>query len=344
MINNSFDCRFINPGTSTTVDDIGRSSIKKFFRYLSIIWQVKKQILTQKPDLCYITPTSAGPGFYKDTLIIAVVKLFRVKTLFHYHNKGIRKKQEKFFDNLLYKFVFRNTDIILLSHHLYTDIEKYIPESRVHLCANGIPDIHDRIRKGLLKSKENGKAELLFLSNLIESKGIYILLEACSILKRKNLDFQCRIAGAPGDVSKMQLLSRIIADNLEDRVSYIGMKTGEDKQKLLGESEIFVLPTHYQNECMPLVLLEAMQHSLPVISTFEGAIPDVVDNGITGFLVPQKDVAALADKLELLINDAELRNKMGSAGRDKYEREFTLKKFENRMVEILQEVCGNGNR
>ena len=79
-----------------------------------------------------------------------------------------------------------------------------------------------------------------------------------------------------------------------------------------------------------------MQHSLPVVSTFEGAIPDVVEDGVTGFLVPQKDPVALAEKLEILIRNPEMRNQMGEAGRAKYEREFTLERFERRMVEILE--------
>ncbi len=74
-----------------------------------------------------------------------------------------------------------------------------------------------------------------------------------------------------------------------------------------------------------LVLLEAMQYSLPVVSTPEGAIPDVVDDGVTGFLVPQRDTSALADKLEVLIKDPDLRVKNGSRGKvQNMSREFTL--------------------
>jgi glycosyltransferase involved in cell wall biosynthesis len=86
---------------------------------------------------------------------------------------------------------------------------------------------------------------------------------------------------------------------------------------------------------MPLVLLEAMQHSLPVVSTFEGAIPDVVEDGVTGFLVLQRDAIALAEKIELLIKNPELRTSMGIAGRKRYENNFTISIFENRLKEIL---------
>ncbi len=81
-----------------------------------------------------------------------------------------------------------------------------------------------------------------------------------------------------------------------------------------------------------------MQHSIPIVSTFEGGIPDVVEDGITGFLVPQKDAQILAEKLELLIKDHELRIKMGVAGRSKYEKEFTLQAFESKLQRILEDI------
>lgn len=112
--------------------------------------------------------------------------------------------------------------------------------------------------------------------------------------------------------------------------------------KKLLKSKVFenppVLPlfsTFYHNECFSLVLLEAMEHGLPCISTTEGGIPGIVDDGKTGFLVPKHDVAALADKIQLLLNDSVLRSNMGKAGREKFEKEFTLEVFEKRMVEIL---------
>lgn len=96
-----------------------------------------------------------------------------------------------------------------------------------------------------------------------------------------------------------------------------------------------LFPTFYHNECFPLVLLEAMEHGLPCISTTEGGIPGIVDDGKTGFLVPKHDVAVLADKIQFLLNDSVLRSNMGKAGREKFEKEFTLEVFEKRMVEIL---------
>ncbi len=99
-----------------------------------------------------------------------------------------------------------------------------------------------------------------------------------------------------------------------------------------------MLPTYYPNECFPLVILEAMQHSLPVISTFEGGIPDMVKDGINGFLIPQRNVIALAERLELLVRYPQLRKQMGRDGRIKYENNFTLGIFEHKLLSILQDA------
>ena len=82
-------------------------------------------------------------------------------------------------------------------------------------------------------------------------------------------------------------------------------------------------------------IFEAMQFRLPLISTFEGAIPEIIEDGVNGFLVAQKDVIALANKLEVLIKDKELRSKMGAAAYLKFSNNYTLEIFENNMVKVL---------
>jgi glycosyltransferase involved in cell wall biosynthesis len=335
FINSAFKCHYINLGTSATLEDIGRNSLGKTAIYFSLIWQVNKQLITFRPDFCYITPTSHGFGFYKDVPIIALAKLFRVKTIFHFHNKGVSARQDRFFDNFLYRFVFHNAKVILLSKLLYPDIKKYVPENRVYYCPNGIPDRKDKRQKAKDKSKKT-EVEILFLSHLIEYKGVIVLIEACKLLREKNIDFHCTIAGGDGDLTRQEVEDTISRKGLSSFITVAGSLFGDKKMQSFMSSDIFVHPSF--NDCLPLVLIEAMQHSLPIVSTFEGAIPDAVEDGITGFLVPQKNASALADKLETLIKDTELRLKMGQAGRNKYESEFTLEKFEQRMKEILEEV------
>ena len=132
---------------------------------------------------------------------------------------------------------------------------------------------------------------------------------------------------------KMEVEKRGLTEN----VKYLGKKYGNDKDEIYQMADVFVLPTN--NDCFPLVLLEAMQYGLPVVSTFEGGIPDIVENKITGLLIEQNNPIALADNLEFLLNNEVIRLQMGKAGRVKYKNEFTLQTFESKLQGILELLC-----
>ena len=177
---------------------------------------------------------------------------------------------------------------------------------------------------------------ILFLSNLIEGKGIFILLEACRLLKDRGLPFRCTFIGREGDVTAAAFRARIDEAGLSGKVYYEGPKYGKEKYAEFAGADIFAFPSHY--DTFGLVNLEAMQFCLPVVSTWQGGIPDVVEDGVTGFLVPVKSPALVADRLEELIRDPGLRIKMGKAGYEKYKKEFTMEIFENRLRSILEKL------
>lgn len=341
-VNDTFDCRYINLGTSTTVNEIGKGGFQKQLRFLKILCKSVQSIIRFKPDLVYFTLTSNGIGFYKDSLLAILTKLLGANVVYHFHNKGIKERQDRWVDNLLYTLVFKNAEIILLSDHLYSDVQKYVSRERVHICPNGIPKLILDSKKDIQES-ENRVVQILFLSNLIESKGVYVLLKACKILKAKDVNFHCTYVGGEGDIQGEELQQSIKNMGLISEVEYIGKRYGKDKHQILLNSDIFVFPTYYQKETFGLVNLEAMQFSLPVISTNEGGIPDVVENGKTGFLVPQQDSAALAEKMEFLINNPDRRKEMGELGRNKFVEEFSLEKFENRFISILRDITSKNN-
>ena len=336
LINESFDCRYINLLVSRTVYETGKPSVLKVFRFVGVWVSLLLEIAKKRPDICYLALTATGAAFYKDVLLVAVLRLFRIKRIYHLHNKGVSKNQSSRMNTLLYRFVFTNADIILLSKHLYSDIQAFVSQERIFICPNGIVDTHSNpVSDSLNKERP---VQILFLSNLIESKGVSVLLDACAILHQQGIDFTCNFVGAEGDMSTNQFNDKVIEKQLSGRVNYLGKKFGADKQEIIASADIFAFPTYYSNECFPLVLLEAMCDGLPIVTTFEGGIPDMIKDGINGYLVPQKNAAVLAERLLTLIQDPALRNQMGIAGRQKFEMEFTVAIFENRMVRILKKL------
>lgn len=334
LLKSSFNIDFINLLLSRKIENTGQISITKSLRFISIWFKLLFTLLKKKYDICYFALSVNGLAFYKDVILVFMLKLFGIKIVYHLHNKGVIINKKSKIYHFLYSFVFKNTDVILLSDLLYYDIEEFVEKERTHVCFNGIEKVIDKI--DLLSKKNNDVPVVMFLGNLIEAKGIFILLEACAILNERNINFICNYVGGEADVTVSAFKKKKKELGITNNVHYLGKKFGNDKIVELLNTDILAFPTFY--DTFGLVLLEAMQYSLPVVSTFEGGIPDVVEDGVTGFLVPQHDAIAFADKLEILIKNPELRVQIGAAGRKKYEEEFTLERFEGRLVEILNDV------
>ena len=176
---------------------------------------------------------------------------------------------------------------------------------------------------------------LLFLSNLIPSKGVYVLLDACKMLMDRAVAFQCNFVGGESKEMDRRVFEQAVKERgLEGCVLYHGPKYGEEKEQYWRMADVFVQPTY--EDCFPLTILEAMQHGLPVVSTDEGAVPDMVTDCENGFVCKRKDAVSLASALECLIVDEALRHRMGAEGYRRYKEKFTLQCFERRFVECLR--------
>jgi glycosyltransferase involved in cell wall biosynthesis len=334
-INDTFNATYINLMTADSLTDVGRGSWKKLLVFAKIVAKVFTSLSKNKYDLCYITLNVKGFGFYKDFIVIMLAKLFNQNIIYHFHNKGVSTRSPISVRKLLYKLVFKNSKSILSSSHLYYDISEFAKPENVLYCPLGIP-IANPIQP---IKKSNAVCKLLYLGNMMEHKGVYILLEACRVLKESfALHFECHFVGDWADISEDQFRKKVSAYGLAECVFTHGKKYGSDKHFFYENADIFVFPTYYHSETFGIVNLEAMQFSLPIVSTYNGGIPDAVLDGKTGYLVPQKDVAKLAEQLRILILDPSLRKQMGHHGHLHFKEHFTLKKYEDNLISIFEEV------
>lgn len=333
LINSSFDCFCINLATAGSLSDIGHVSLEKLLKYLLLLRYISHVVKEIRPELVYITPNAGGKAFFKDFIVVQMLKSMGCKIIAHYHNKGVSAYQSKWIYNFLYKRFFSNLKVILLAENLYKDIAKYVKREDVYICPNGIPS---SCKEEMEARRNNVIPHLLFLSNLLISKGVIVLLDALKILKEKEYTFVCQfIGGETAEINAVQFFEEVNKRELSDLVTYVGRKVREEKEAFFRQADIFVFPTYY--ETFGLVNLEAMEYKLPVISTNEGGIPDIVKDGENGLICEKQNLVSLADCIAKLLDDEELRVKMGSAGHEKFCREFTLDKFENRMRDILNQ-------
>ena len=333
LINDTFDCDYINLSTSRGIDEIGIFNPIKIWRLFIALFVMTWKLSIKHYDLCYLAITCHGIGFLKDAPFVFLCKLFRRKVVIHQHNKGMSKDLERWPYSWLLPLTYKNVKVILLSQRLYQDIDKVVPKENVYICPNGIPEVDCEYK---YMERRNEIPHLLFLSNLMESKGVIVLLDALKILKGKGLSFICDfVGGETKEVDLVRFEHDVVRHGLSQIAIYKGRKVGAEKEDSLLKADLFIFPTFYHNECFPLVLLEAMQYGLPIVTTDEGGIPDIVKDGENGLICEKNNPDSLANCIEMLLKDNTLREEYGRKGRDLFEKKYSLYTFECRMTEIL---------
>jgi len=349
LVNETFDCHYINITTAKNLEDIGKGNIGKYGLFFKKVMQVLHAISRLQPSIIYMTPCTTGGPFFKDNLMLNIAKIGAVlrsrksRFVIHLHNKGVLTMMSDWKYSVMYRYCFANLKVILLGESLYQDVSHFVKRENVLICPNGIPDTN--AHPDQLPS--NQVPRILWLSHIMKTKGVIEFLDALKILKSKGLPFAVDlIGGMTGEITQAEFEDEIELRGLSDIVEYHGNKYGQKKDEFLHHSDIFVLPSY--TEAFPLTILEAMQYSLPVVASNVGGISSQVEDGVNGFLLGGKepimantfrpDPKELASKLEILLRDPELRKTMGKEGRRRFEDHFTLPVFERRFTDALQSV------
>lgn len=324
---------------SKAIDEIGRVSIRKIFHVPAVLLRIAASRIRHGLDVLYYVP--AGPdrvAIWRDFLILIPARpLFR-STVFHFHASGLSTAYSGLtaVERLLFRVAYFNpAAAIRLAPETEPD-GTFVRARSEFIIPNGIEDQHTRVsiegRRGRVVP------HLLWVSNLIESKGIFVLLDACAILNARKVPFELDIVGGQSSQAVDDRIAVRINELGANRVRLCGPLSGDAKWNAFANADVFCLPTYYEREGMPLVVLEAMQFDLPVVATRWRGIPAMVEDGRTGFLVPVRDAVATADSIEKLLKDVDLRRAFGSAGRAAFERDFTLRAFTARLEQALLSV------
>lgn len=182
---------------------------------------------------------------------------------------------------------------------------------------------------------------ILSVGRAIEKKGFSDLLDACACLQRDGIDFKCQIVG--GGPLEPILRQQIQDLGLNSQVEILGSLPLAVVRKKLQEASVFVLPCVAETgggmDNLPTVILEAMEASLPVVSTHVAAVPEMVQNGKTGLLVDEHHPQQLARALRELLLDPDQRKRMGASGRQFAEQHFavdvTVAQLRQHLLQVL---------
>ncbi len=307
-------------------------------KYIEFFFKVGKY------DMVHLNVSLNFNSYYRDLGYILISRLFSKKTLVFFHGWEESFEQKIMgnrFDRFLFGASYDKVDtFVLLSTRFEKKLKNMLarPEEKNYFLITTFGDdtylnefnISEKLQK------END-FNILFLSRILATKGIYIALDAYARVKEKlkHMKINFIVAGTGEELEnvKQYVKEKNIAD-----VQFPGYIKGYDKHKLLTNSDIMLFPTCYP-EGLPSVILEGMMYGMPIISRINAGVPDVVTNGKQGYISESTDASVFAGYLEQILADNAARKQMGLNNHEEARKKYTSSSIRRRLLNIYNEVC-----
>lgn len=325
---------------SSSIKSIGKFKLGKVWHMFSIIWKAIYLKFKYRINTLYYPP--AGPNLnpiLRDLIILFCVRPFFKNTIYHFRAAGISEylEAEGKLIKVFAKIVYQSPKISIQLSTLNPADGKYFDSKKILIIKNGLEDAAFDYLPIQKSPKEI--PNILYVGSLQESKGIRVMMEAATLLKKQSANFHVSIIGSFASNQFEKEIKAYCQDReLDEYVSFLGVKIGKEKWDYYNQADIFCFPSFFECESFGNVVVEAMMFEIPVVATKWRGIPDIVKDGETGFLVPIKNSIILSTKLLMLINDFNLRRKFGVAGRKKFLEEYLVENHLNTMRKMFFEL------
>jgi len=332
LINENAEKHLIKVNYSQSLSELKKITLKKIFLIIKLWFKLLKELISYKPDYVYYTVPPTGIGFYKEIPNILLLKLFNKKPIFHLHGKGIQQAVNTQLKKRIYNYILSKAIIIHLSEGLLrSELQNLIlKKSKLFAAPNGVETYN------IMPKKVSDSIDFLFLSNIQESKGIFLLLDAFSELARINQKIRLNIIGGFRDQETEIEFNKIIdQNNLREKIQLHGPLYGVDKHKKIAQCDVLVHPSF--NDAFPLVILEAMQHGLAIIGSDQGAIPEII-NPKVGYVFQTGNRNKLLEHMQNIASNTETRKLMQNNAKELFYKQYTIQHFEERMSEIFRQL------
>ncbi len=329
---------------STDANEVGRFRWSKVLTLIPIVAQIVWARL-RGVKILYYPP--AGPNkvtIFRDFAILLPTRWMFAKTIFHFHASGLSEIYERLpgWQRFLFRRAYYGADAGIRLSPLTPDDARQLRVRREYVVANGIEDpcpagpVFDATA-----ISPQRPLRVLFVAMLRESKGLLVLIEATAQLVARGVPVAVEIMGQfiSPDFAE-QVHARVKELGLENHVTFLGLLTGDAKFAAYARADVFSMPTFYESEAFPVVLLEAMAYGLPIVATRWRGIPSIVDDEVTGFLVTPRDPEPVADRLQSLADDASLREQLGRTARHKFLNEFVWATHLANMRQVFLDTAG----
>jgi colanic acid/amylovoran biosynthesis glycosyltransferase len=244
-------------------------------------------------------------------------------------------------DSLVYRQLFDEGSLFLpISNHWQQKlVDMGCQKQKIKVHHMGID-----CKKFTYISRENTNKRpvtIITVARLVEKKGIEYALRAIAIAHQQTQSFQYQIIGDGPLRGELEALSTHLG--IGHRVKFLGGQPQEYIIQMLNTSNFMLAPSvtsrSGDQEGIPVVLMEAMATGLPILSTMHSGIPELVEDGVSGFLVPERDVNALADKIIYLIENPQVWSRLGLAGRKEIEINYNIEILSRQLEEQFKNLC-----
>ncbi|MDO4284058.1 MAG: glycosyltransferase family 4 protein [Eubacteriales bacterium] len=304
--------------------------LRKFGKALCAYLLFHRELRKHRPDVVHIH-SSFGPSFYRKMPFILMSAGAGIPIVNHIHGSAIEELYERapgWKQSLVRNIYGKCATIIVLSHEWKERIAQIVPRERIVIVENY------SVLSVKAPTKESAASkQILFLGVIEKDKGCF---DFPAIMEEVRAEVpQARLLSAGvGDIHGVQNLLR--QRGQEEAVLFPGWIRGQEKDRALRESAVFLLPSYH--EAMPMSVLEAMGYGLPIVSTNVGGIPRLVEEGRNGFLLAPGDTAGMAKALVCLLNEEERRERYGKESLRLVREKFGLEEHISRLEKIYGRV------
>lgn len=339
-IQDLFTLRFLDISDRRAAQTMGRLEFGNIFLGMKHSMQFLKQLCTFAPSVVYLGISQGTWGWLRDLCFIVPSLLTSRSVVLHLRGSEFRE----FYQSMsfpLHKLtrwaLSRSSVVIVLGTGLRRIFDGIVDPSCIRVIPNGIAvDNYDRVPATSFHT--SGPPRILFLSSLRKRKGIHLLLESLPHVVSFFPEVRLTIAGGWRTEEDRRRAEELIdRHGLGSLCDFSGEVSGEAKIRLFKDHDLFVFPP-VEPEGLPWVILEAMSAGLPVVTTDQGAIREVVEHGRTGLIVDPEPVA-IGKAICTMLTSPENARAMGVRGRQRVEEHFSEQAYINAIAAALSDAC-----
>ncbi len=299
-------------------------------------WRLRALVRRHPGSIVHLNPSMDTRSLVRDLPMLVVAARNGARVVVQFHG-GLMDRPRPMRYRLVRRAVVRALErayvIVVLSQLQKESISSTLGDSH-GLAIAQVPlflDVRAYEQRSAARATSGPINSFVFVGRLVNQKGVNELIEAAALLRRDGLDVLVDVAGAGPDEAEMRRRCELVG--MSAAVRWHGYLEDEAKLDLLARSDVFVLASSWL-EGLPNALLEAMTMGLPVIVSDVGAMAEVVEDGVNGFVVPAGDPRALAAKMSYLVENPQQARAMGRRNRDLARLRFGME----RQVDAWREI------